>query len=223
MVPEGSLQHSQAPTTCPYRKSQQSSPCIPIPHHTSWRYILILSSHLCLGVPSSLSLRSPHPKPCMQLSCLQYVPHAPPISFFLFDHPNNVLWGLEIIKLLVMQSSWLHCYLVPLRPKCLPQYRTLEHPQPMFFHQCDRPSLIPIQNNRQNCSSEYLNHYLFEYQTWRRKILHQMISIAWLRSHLNYFMSGTCSQMSELFHPLKGFITYLYGVMIKPVFCCISL
>jgi len=132
MVPESSLQHSQAPTTCPYPKPQQSSPCLPIPHPTSWRYILILSSHLCLGVPSSLSLRSPPPKPCMHLSCLQYVPHAPPISFFLFDHQNNVLWGLEIIKLLAMQSLWLYCYLVPLRPKCLPQYPILEHPQPML-------------------------------------------------------------------------------------------
>ena len=74
----------------------------------------------------------PPPKPCMHLSCLQYVPHAPPISFFLFDHQNNVLWGLEIIKLLAMQSLWLYCYLVPLRPKCLPQYPILEHPQPML-------------------------------------------------------------------------------------------
>jgi len=48
--PEGSLPHSQASATCPYPGPAQSSP-----HPTSWRSILILSTHLCLGLPSGLS------------------------------------------------------------------------------------------------------------------------------------------------------------------------
>ena len=48
MQPEGSLPHSQASTTCP--SPIQST----YPHLTSWRPILILSTHLRLGLPSGL-------------------------------------------------------------------------------------------------------------------------------------------------------------------------
>jgi len=52
MEPKGSLLNLQVPTTCPYPEPDQSSPC---PYHsTSWRSILILFSHLCLGLPSGL-------------------------------------------------------------------------------------------------------------------------------------------------------------------------
>ena len=49
MEPEGSLPHSQASATCPYPGPAQSNP-----HPTSWRFILILRTHLCLGLPSGL-------------------------------------------------------------------------------------------------------------------------------------------------------------------------
>jgi hypothetical protein len=45
--------HSQEPATCPYPELHWSSPCPP-PHPTSRRSILILSSHLRLGLPSGL-------------------------------------------------------------------------------------------------------------------------------------------------------------------------
>ena len=49
-------------------------------------------------------------------------------------------------------------------------------------------SFTPIQNNMQNCSSVYLNLYIFGQQTGREKILHWMIaSILWLQSGLNFF------------------------------------
>ena len=57
------------------------------PHPTSWRSILILSTHLCLGLPSGLLpsgfpnktpyTPSPHP----------YAQHAQPISFFSILSP----------------------------------------------------------------------------------------------------------------------------------------
>ena len=57
------------------------------PHPTSWRSILILSTHLPLGLPSGLfpsgfptkTLYAPSPPP--------YAPHALPISFFLILSP----------------------------------------------------------------------------------------------------------------------------------------
>ena len=47
------------------------------PHPTSWRSILILSTHLRLGLPTGLFPPSPHP----------YAPHAQSISFFSILSP----------------------------------------------------------------------------------------------------------------------------------------
>ena len=49
MEPEGSLPHAKVPATCPYPEPDRTSPCR---HPTSW--ILILSIHLRLGLPSGL-------------------------------------------------------------------------------------------------------------------------------------------------------------------------
>ena len=51
MEHEGSLPHSQVASTSPYLEPAQSSPYPPYP--TSWRFVLILSSHLRLGLPNS--------------------------------------------------------------------------------------------------------------------------------------------------------------------------
>ena len=53
------------------------------PHPTSWRSILILSSHLRLGLTSDSFPQVSPPKPCTRSSLPPYAPHAPPISFFL--------------------------------------------------------------------------------------------------------------------------------------------
>jgi hypothetical protein len=57
-------------------------------------------------------------------------------------------WGVQIIKFLVMCSSPLPCYPVPLMAKYLPQYPIFKHPQPMFLSLHDKPSFTPIRKNR---------------------------------------------------------------------------
>ena len=49
---------------------------------TSWRSILILSSHLRLGLPNGSFPQVSQPEPCAHLSPPPYAPYAPPISFF---------------------------------------------------------------------------------------------------------------------------------------------
>ena len=152
MEPEGSFPCLQLPANCPYPEPIQSMP----PHLTSWRSILILSSLLSTPGSSEWFLPPGFSTKTLYSSLLHpIVLHAQPISFFF------IWWGEQIIKLLVVRSSPLPCYLVPLRPKYSPQNPTLELPQPTFLSQCDWPSLTPLQNKMHNYSSVHLNLYIF--------------------------------------------------------------
>ena len=78
-----SLLHSKEPDTSPYPEPDQSCPC---PHPTSWRSILILSSHLRLNLQSVMF---PYQNLVSTSSLPPYLLHALPISFFLiWSHPN---------------------------------------------------------------------------------------------------------------------------------------
>ena len=161
MEPEGSLPQPQVPANCHYPELRSSSNQSTTPHPTFWKFILILSSYLRLGLPSgSLSFRFPHQNPVYTSppphTC--YMPHP---SHSGFDQPNNSWWGIQIIKLLIMLFSPFPCYLVPLRPKYSNQQHIPKHPQPPFLSQCERPSITQVQNNRKNYSSIYLNIYIF--------------------------------------------------------------
>ena len=112
------------------------------PHPTSWRSILILSSHLRLGLQNGLF---PWGFPTKTL----YTPLLSPIHTTShssrFDHPNNIWCRVQIIQLLIMQLPPLPCYLVPLRPKYSRQIPYLKHPHSVFLPQCQQPSFTPIQ------------------------------------------------------------------------------
>ena len=57
------------------------------PHPTSWRSILILSTHLSLGLPSGLLLSSFPTNTLYAPSPHPYAPHAQPIPFFSILSP----------------------------------------------------------------------------------------------------------------------------------------
>ena len=104
MESQVSSPHSQEHATCPYRGPYQSSP-YPPPHPTSWRSILILSHiYVWLFQVVSFPQISP-PELCMHLSS-PHTCHMPRQSYSSwFDHLNNIWRLVQIIKLLVMQSS----------------------------------------------------------------------------------------------------------------------
>jgi hypothetical protein len=80
----------------------------------------ILSFSLCLVLPNGLIPSSTPPKPYMHLSSPPNMLHVLPISFSLFDHSNNIWWGVKITKFLIVQCFTFPSYLVPYRPKYLP-------------------------------------------------------------------------------------------------------
>jgi hypothetical protein len=103
------------------------------PHPTSSRSILILSTHLRLGLHSGLfpsgfptnnlyALFSPN-------SC--YIPS--PFHPHRLDYSNYTWRRVQITKLLVMQFSPFSTHLIPLRSKYPPQYPVLKHLQSMFL------------------------------------------------------------------------------------------
>ena len=57
------------------------------PHPTSWRFILILSTHLRLGLPSGLFPSGFPTKTLYTPSLYLYAPHSQPISFFSILSP----------------------------------------------------------------------------------------------------------------------------------------
>jgi len=81
------------------------------------------------GFPKwSLSLTFLH-QPLLHHTPPPYALHVPPMSFFSIWPPIQYWMGVQIIKLLIMQSSPFPCYLVPFRPKYPPQHTLLKHLQ----------------------------------------------------------------------------------------------
>jgi hypothetical protein len=146
MKPERVFPHSQQPATCPYPEPDRSSPCPPS-HFSKIHFIIIFPS-----TPGSSewspSFRVSHwNHTCLYFPHTYYMPY--PSQSFWLNCLIDIWWGIQSMKLLIMQSFPLPCYLVYLRPKYPPQHPFLKNPQPIFLPRCERPSFTPILNNWQ--------------------------------------------------------------------------
>jgi hypothetical protein len=66
-----------------------------------------------------------------------YTPYLSHLRWF--HHHNNMRWNVQVMKLLITQSSLASRHFLPLRSK---------YSQSMFFPYSDKPSFTPIQDSK---------------------------------------------------------------------------
>jgi len=90
METEGSLPCWQQPVHYPTHEPDQFSQR---PHPVSWRSILILSSHVRLGLPSGIFPSRFLTEALYTLLFSQFVPHAQRLSFFIWSPGQYLMWS----------------------------------------------------------------------------------------------------------------------------------
>ena len=176
MDPEGSLLHSQVPASHLPLPSSHINPVHASPPD-------FLKTHFNIILPRThRSPKFPHssgfPTKTLYTPLLSPICTTCPAHLILLDLLTRTIFVEQYRSLSSSLCSFLYSSATSslLGPKYSPQHPLLKHPQPTFLPQCEGPSFTPIQNNRQNYSSIYLNFYIFGQQTGRQNILHRMIA-----------------------------------------------
>ena len=100
----GTRRFTTAITSARHLSLSWASSIQPIPPPpNSWRSILILTSHLFLGLPSGL-FPSGFPTKTLYTSLFSRIrATCSRLTYYSrFYHPNNIWWGVQIIKLFIM-------------------------------------------------------------------------------------------------------------------------
>jgi len=147
------------------------------PHPTSFRSILILSSHLHLGLPSVL-FPSGYPTKTLYMLLLSPILVTRPTHLILHDLITQKIYGEEYRTLSFSLCSFLHFPVTsfPLDPNNL--LSTLFSNTLSLFSSLHVSDQVPqpYRTLHKNYRSVYLNLYIFGWQTGRQKILHQMMA-----------------------------------------------
>jgi hypothetical protein len=126
-----SLSCSQEPTTGPYTEPDESNPHLP-PYFPRFHYNIISPF-----TPESTDLSLPFRFSDQNFGHISLLSHAcytsRPFHITWFNHPNSIWWSVQVMKLLIMQSSPVSYHFLPLRSKYSSQHPVLRHPQSMFF------------------------------------------------------------------------------------------
>jgi len=101
MEPEGSLPHLQVSASFPNPELDQSSPWPP--HHTFCRSIIILSSHLCLGLPSGL-FPSGFPTKTPYIPLFSPIPATYPAHLILLNLITQIIFYCVVFSTHVTSS-----------------------------------------------------------------------------------------------------------------------